>query len=579
MSWSLIREFGIQYDPASAEAPNEVLFAPSFAEQADDGTYLIVDELGVEKAVPFRFECRTIRVRRDGTIIYDTVANGFTDGCGCLMADGSTAILRRTAWEILIVSADGEVSERIGLGTCSKCMPRFLSWTHRGTFLIVFLNRSKDLDVVEVDRRGRLLWYLPAGGFNLGVPKSLQLLPSGNILMADEFLHVCVELDRHGQVVWQFGEVGNPSDRLDRLSNPRSIRQLPDGTRLIADCRNHRVLSIRPDGTVSVRHLQGAICDPSHVVALPNGHLLICDTGNARVIEIGEDGQTVWQYGKREASGRSFSYPRSVELSKDGDYVVADTAGNRVVRIRGDGVDAWPIDDEKGLFWPRCARVLATGSVLIADARHSRILEVSAAGKILNELTPDRIAAPQPLHDPHDVWLLGTGHLLITDSSSDVVLETDWDGRVYRSIGRDDKVQLKDPHSAQALDDGTIIICDTGNNRLVFVDEAGDIVKEIEAIHGDAGWLRLYGPRYAEVGNDRCLVIADTGNNRVLACTVDGNFVWELSRIPASPIPLLHQPRWAHLCSRDEVIVSDHFNHRIVHVRGSRLNHDHRGGR
>lgn len=575
MSWALIRELGIRCGSARDEQSGEVLLAPSFVEQAADGTCLIVDELGIEKAVPFRFECRTIRVRRDGSIIYDTLSAGFTDGCGCLMADGHTAILRRTAWEILIVSAKGEICERIGLGTCSKRMPRFLSWTHRETFLIVFLDRSGNLDVVEIDRRGRLLWYLPSSGFNLGVPKSLQLLPSGNILIADEFRHVSVELDRRGQVVWQFGEVGNPSDRPDRLSNPRSARRLSDGTHLFADTRNHRVLAIRSDGEASVRYVQGGLCDPSYVDALPNGNCLICDTGNARVIEVTESGEIVWEYGNRKASSRSFSYPRSVELSQEGAYVVADTAGNRVVRIRDDSVDEWPIDDEKALFWPRCARILSTGSVLIADARHSRILEVSARGTVLNKLCHDRVTAPHTLHDPHDVWLLDTGRLLITDSSGDVVIEADWGGRVFRSIGREDKVQLKDPHSAQALNDGTIIICDTGNNRIVFVDEAGDIVKEIEAIHGDAGWMRLYGPRYAEVGDDRCLVIADTGNNRVLACTVDGEFVWELSRIPESSIPLLHQPRWAHLRSRDEVIVSDHFNHRIVHVRRSRPNHDH----
>ena len=195
------------------------------------------------------------------------------------------------------------------------------------------------------------------------------------------------------------------------------------------------------------------------------------------------------------------------------------------------------------------------------------MLEVSGTGEVLNELSDIPAAGLQPLHDPHDVRMLNSGHLLVTDSSSDLVIETDWNGRVYRSIGQDGRVQLKDPHSAQVLSDGTSIICDTGNNRIVFVNEAGEIVNELEAIRGDTGWLRLSGPRYAESREDGSLVIADTGNNRVLACTLDGDFVWEFCRVPNSRFPLLYQPRWAHLCRLDEVIVCDHFNHRIVHVK------------
>lgn len=570
MSWTLICELGTRYEPVDDARRGEELFAPSFAEPDGDDALLIVDELGIEKGVPFRFECRTLRVRRNGAVIYDSMQNGMTDGCGCLTEDGCTAILRRTAWEILILSPEGKTLDRIGLGRCSKRMPRFLSWTQRGTFLVVFLDRSGLLDLVEIDRRGRLLWFLPTTGFKLGVPKSIQLLPSNNILVADEFRHVSLELDRRGNVAWQFGEVGGPSDRLDRLSNPKSARRLTDGTRLISDSRNHRILAVRPDGARPIQLSGDKLCDPSYADMLPNGHCLICDTGNGRVFEIDAQGNTVWQFGNRRATGRVFSYPRSVELIEAGTYVVADTAHNRVVRVTNGVVGKWPISDDKALFWPRCARVLSSGAILIADARHSRVLEVSAAGEVLNELSHDQGTSSRPLHDPHDVRMLKSGHLLVTDSSNDLVIETDWDGRIYRSIGEDERVRLNDPHSAQVLGDGTVLICDTGNNRIVFVDGSGEIVRSLEAIHGDIGWLRLSGPRYAEVGDNGVLVIADTGNNRIVACTVAGEFVWEFSDVPESGTGTLHQPRWAHWAGRDEVIVCDHFNHRIVHVKRSR---------
>ena len=567
VNWSLVREIGIRHARVSDERQSAPLLAPSFVEQDTDGSYLIVDELGIEKSVPFRFECRTLRVRRDHSIIYDTLARGIGDGCGCLVQDGCAAILRRTTWEIVIVSPEGAVCDRIELCRCSKRMPRFLSWTQRNTFLVVFLDRSGLLDLVEIDRDGRLLWVLPSSGFKLGVPKSVQLLPSGNILVADEFRHVCLELDRRGVIVWQFGECGDPADRMDRLSNPKSARLLPDGTRLIADGRNHRILDVGEDGATSVRPTRTPLCDPSYADLLSNGHCLVCDTGNRRVVEIDEQGNTVWQYGDRTESERAFSFPRSVELSKTGSYLVADTAHNRVVRVVDGTITEWPIHDERALFWPRCARMLSTGALLIADARNSRILEVAPTGRVLNELCHNHVDGPQPMRDPHDVQMLATGHLLITDSSSDLVIETDWNGRVYRLIGTDARVTLKDPHSAQVLDDGRTLICDTGHNRIVFVDQSGECVQELVAIHTDSRWLRLSGPRHAAVSADGYLVIADTGNNRILACTIDGALVWELCRVPQSPIPWLHQPRWAYLCSRDDVIVCDHFNHRIVHMK------------
>jgi hypothetical protein len=62
----------------------------------------------------------------------------------------------------------------------------------------------------------------------------------------------------------------------------------------------------------------------------------------------------------------------------------------------------------------------------------------------------------------------------------------------------------------------------------------------------------------------------DTANNRVLAANADGQLVWLLSAVPDSPISTLDQPRWAHLLARNEVLICDHYNHRILHLRYER---------
>jgi hypothetical protein len=73
---------------------------------------------------------------------------------------------------------------------------------------------------------------------------------------------------------------------------------------------------------------------------------------------------------------------------------------------------------------------------------------------------------------------------------------------------------------------------------------------------------------------DDTMVIVDTDHNRILAANPDGALIWELSGVPDSPLPRLCQPRWAKLVHRYEVVICDHFNHRILHIKGSQVAKD-----
>ncbi len=568
MSWSVVEELGIEYAPHSDAQDAQRLQSPVYAARASDGTYLIVDEVCAEKPIPFRMEYRTIRVDPRGQLVFDTTEHGIEDGYGCLVDGDSTAILRRTKWELILISAQGSVTDCIDLTTFSKCIPRTVSWTDQDTFLIVFLDRSRRLDIVEIDRHGRLLWYLPSRADYLGVPASVQLLPTNTLLVADAFRHAILELDRDGNIVWQFGKAGNPSKNLDRVSGATCARALADGRRLITDTRNHRLLLLGVDGASSeVVSSEGTLTDPTYADVNSDGNFLICDSGNARVIELDNQQRIVWQYGSPIRARRLYSFPRSVEVTGPGEYLIADTANDRIVRAADGGHHEQIACAEAGLFWPRCVRLLPSGSLLIADGRRGRIIEVSPHGEVLNQLADVKWDRSRKLEDPHDVRILPNGHLLITDSPQDVVLEVDWSGHVHRVIGGDGTVDLADPHSAQQLDDGRFVICDTGHHRVLFVDEQGMCVDSFETIDGGPFVLRMNRPRYLEVIPDGTMVIVDTGHNRVLATTLSGQLIWKISDLPGSPLPRLYQPRWATLVNRDEVVISDHFHHRVVHLR------------
>ena len=573
MKWTLVEEIGVEaelrpgLEVAPGAGPDSQLRFPTYAAKTRDGTYWIGDELGTEKLVPFRFESRTLRVDNQNEIAFDSMSLGIDDGFGCLLDEGFIAILRRTKWELLIVSPSGEITECLPLSSHSKRMPRYVSWTDRGTFLLVFCNRVREVDIIEIDRQGRLLWFLPPNCGEIGLAGSVQWLPTDTLLIADPFRHVVVEIDRSGNVIWQFGEAGKPSNALSRLSSPGSARILPDGQRVIADTRNHRVLLVAEDGTSRQLEPQaGEFCDPMWATVLDDGHFLVCDTGNRRVVETDPAGRIVWQWGNATPQRHVLSYPRSVELTDDRKYVVADTAHDRVVEFDAGRVRERPVQLQPSLFWPRCARILPSGGMLIADGRNGRIVEIAEQGHVLRELREIDLDGCKSLSDPHDVRMLPNGHLLIVDSSQDLVVEADWSGQVYQAIGGEADLELSDPHSAQQLDDGSLLIADTGHHRILIVGCDGKCLRQLYAIHSDSSCFRLNFPRYAEIIDDGTMVIADTGNNRVLAATLEGRLVWELSDIPGVQPARLNQPRWAQLINRWEVVICDHFHHRILHV-------------
>lgn len=566
MRWQIVRELGVHYAPPAAP-PAVALEYPLLAERAADGSTLIVDKIGTDKALPFWLEYRTLRVARDGHVLYDSHAHGIRDGYGCLLGDGSIALLRIARWELDLLSPAGRCVRTVSLAALSKRPPMLVSATDRATLLLAFVDRLFEVELYEIDLDGALLWHLPAGAYRFGCPSSLQRLPNDHLLVADEFCSTATEIDRRGAVVAQFGKAKDPSSRLDRLSNPHTAWQQADGERLIADTRNHRVLSVR-DGVaaLAVQPRDTSLTCPTSATRVAGGGLLVCDAGHRRVIELDGDGRIAWQFGDAGIQGHALSFPRSAEATADGGCLVADTAHDRVVVLRGAGCEAWPTPGPAQPFWPRCARLTAAGSLLVADGRNSRVIEVAPDGRLLHELRAVALEGGLSLSDPHDARLLADGTLLVTDASIDLVAIVRWSGEVLWAAGRGHGPDLKDPHSAQPLANGSMLVCDTGNSRVLRLDARAAVIEERETLACGPVRYRFHRPRYAEIGAGGWLVV-DTGNNRILGADGHGEQAWELARLPESPTTWINQPRWAQWLGGDELLVTDHLHHRVLHLR------------
>ena len=155
------------------------------------------------------------------------------------------------------------------------------------------------------------------------------------------------------------------------------------------------------------------------------------------------------------------------------------------------------------------------------------------------------------LDDPHDVRLLPNGHLLITDAPLGLVVETDWNGQIFRTIGGDGGPEHSTIPTAPSCSRTTsILVCDSGNHRRLVGRSDGAVGHRAARVQLGLRLFRFSGPRYAEVSPTGVLVVADTGNNRVLAAAESGELLWELASVPGTRLPFLNQPRWAQLTAR-----------------------------
>lgn len=90
----------------------------------------------------------------------------------------------------------------------------------------------------------------------------------------------------------------------------------------------------------------GGLNSPSGVDVFDDGSLLVADTYNHRVVRLSPEGDVVQSWGTHGKPGRGheeFRYPSDVAIAPDGGFFVADAYGHRIKRFDTDGrlIDAW----------------------------------------------------------------------------------------------------------------------------------------------------------------------------------------------------------------------------------------------
>lgn len=261
------------------------------------------------------------------------------------------------------------------------------------------------------------------------------------------------------------------------LDKPLGIERLANGNTLITDgggayytMTDAAILEVNPTGEI-VWQYAGDTAFPHSAERLPDGTTLISDTSNDRVVRVNAAGEIVWsseEWGGGTGTlsdGSHLRYPNDAELLENGHLLITDRNNNRVIEVDETGQIAWQYDQ---LTRPHNGDRLPTGNTLIANSEKNVVVEINPAGEIIWAYGGQGV-----LDWPRDADRLANGHTLITDSRGNRVIELDTDGQVVWSFSG-----LALPYEADRLPNGNTLIADNSHRRVIEISPAGQIVWE-----------------------------------------------------------------------------------------------------
>ncbi|HUS81951.1 MAG TPA: NHL repeat-containing protein, partial [Dehalococcoidia bacterium] len=162
---------------------------------------------------------------------------------------------------------------------------------------------------------------------------------------------------------------------------------------------------------------------PRDILPLPDGSVLVADTGNKRIVKLGPTGEVVAMYGAAGADPGQFNEPVGLALGPNGDIYVADTWNGRVQRFDSNftslsefAVKGWSSTEVTAKPY---LLVLPDGRVIISNPANARIELYDEQGEpvVAWELPAAESARGRPV----GMTLDGQGFLYIADCAGNVI--------------------------------------------------------------------------------------------------------------------------------------------------------------
>ncbi|HUE00807.1 MAG TPA: hypothetical protein VMR62_14640 [Bryobacteraceae bacterium] len=301
----------------------------------------------------------------------------------------------------------------------------------------------------------------------------------------------------------------------------------------------------------------------SGLAANPAGNLYIPESGNAFVWQLtptgaltivaGTPGSGAYTGDGQPATMTALNTPVETALDSAGDLYISEarrvrgvTAATGIINtVAGDGTFGYSGDGGSALMAvlnTPTGLVLNNGSLYIADRGNDRVRAVAPSGTIATvagngtaSYAGDGLpAASASLNSPTGLAFDPSGNLYIADTLNSrvrivpltgIIATFAGDGITTGYGGEGDPATLtplNQPAGVAADTSGNVYIADTGHNRVIQVDTAGNI--DTVAGNGTAGAMsgELYNPSGLAVDPGGNLFIADTQNHRIEMLAASG---------------------------------------------------------
>ena len=286
------------------------------------------------------------------------------------------------------------------------------------------------------------------GGFNT----------PGNILIADQFNNRVIEVNRHGHIVWHFGlgPLDVSANSIIGVNDAQRVGDLtlmagtgaPAGSEPLcpSGCADNRVILVDRHGHIVWQYGQFGVTGagpnelnaPVQSTYLPNGHILITDQGNQRVIEVNHAKHIVWQYGTTGVSGigpNQLNNPNSAELLANGHVLIADENNNRAIEVTRAGTIVHTFTAGGTVSGVAFASRLENQHTLLTDSNNNRIVEVDRHDHVVWQYLTNAGLGSNPNPLPTRAVRLENGDTLISDQFNHRVIEVNRSGAIVLQLG------------------------------------------------------------------------------------------------------------------------------------------------
>lgn len=279
----------------------------------------------------------------------------------------------------------------------------------------------------------------------------------------------------------------------------------------------------REDASKEIPDDVRAAASPSPLANLNEGYLLISDTVRNRVVELNNSGQIVWQLGGKDKE--NIIHPFTAIRLRSSTTLVTDSENDRILEFTKTGRIYWELKNREGfrdLFLRRPVQAirLLNGNTLIVDQGNHRVFEVNHLDKIVWQygITATVGCGDEKLYSPSYVQRLSTGHTIIVDTDNHRVIEIDENDKIVWQYGNaknklgsgygEGKDQLNSPMFVTKLENSNMIIVDSGNSRVIEVNQDKQILWSFYTAVEKGSPINLTPIKAYRVKNGNTLVIS-----------------------------------------------------------------------